>query len=74
VEQAIALCRAAIHEEVIDWRQRAASHGVRCFVLIKREAVGEFQQKIQRVQLPEASTAAVSGPWPPTEFLPVLHE
>ena len=72
LDTAITACRVAIHKEVVDWRQREFSHGVRCFVLVKREAVGEFQQKIKQVQLPEASTAAVSGPWPPTEFLPVF--
>lgn len=72
LDNAINACRVAIHAEVIDWRQREASHGVRCFVLIRREAVAEFQLKIKQVQLPEASTAAVSGPWPPTEFLPVF--
>ena len=51
VEQAIAACRAAINEEVIDWRQRESSHGVRCFVLIRREAVGSFQQQIKQVRL-----------------------
>lgn len=72
VEQAIAACRVAIHQEVINWRQRDSSHGVRCFVLIRREAVGRFQQQIKQARLPEAATAAVSGPWPPTEFFPVF--
>jgi uncharacterized iron-regulated membrane protein len=72
VEQAIALCRAAIPEEVVDWRQRESSHGVRCFLLMRRDVVGQFQQKINHVQLPEGWNAAVSGPWPPTEFFPVF--
>jgi hypothetical protein len=72
VEQAISACRVAIQEEVIDWRQRESSHGVRCFVLIRREAVSGFQQQIKQVRLPETATAAISGPWPPTEFFPVF--
>lgn len=72
VEQAIALCRAAIPEEVVDWRQRESSHGVRCFFLMRRNVVGQFQQQIKQVRLPEGLNAAVSGPWPPTEFFPVL--
>lgn len=69
-EQAISTCRTAINEEVIDWRQRESSQGVRCFVLVKREAVNKVQQQLQQVRLERAITAAVSGPWPPTEFLP----
>lgn len=73
LEQAIAACRAAIHEEVVDWRQRESSHGVRCFALIRREVVNSFQERILRVRLEGDVTATLSGPWPPTEFLPVFH-
>ncbi len=72
VEQAINTCRAAIHREVIDWQQRQSQHGVRCFVLIRREAVGRVQHQIQNVRLDPAITVSVSGPWPATEFLPSL--
>ena len=72
MEQAIQFCRAAIQPEVIDWRQHDSSRGVRCFVLIRREAVGRFQQQIKHARLPESAMAAVSGPWPPTEFFPVF--
>jgi hypothetical protein len=71
-EQTIAACRVAINHEVIDWHQRDSAYGVRCFVLIRREAVGRFQQQIKQARLPEAATAAISGPWPPTEFFPVF--
>jgi hypothetical protein len=70
VENALAACRAAINEEVIDFRQRNSVHGVRCFALVRREAVTQFQDHIQRVRLDPAVKAAVSGPWPPIEFFP----
>lgn len=70
VDNAVAACRAAINEEVIDFLQRNSVHGVRCFVLVRREAVTQFQDHIQRIRLNPAVKAAVSGPWPPTEFLP----
>jgi hypothetical protein len=75
LQQAIATCRAAIDEEVVDWRQRESSHGVRCFALIRREAVNRFQERILRVRLEDDLTSMLSGPWPPTEFfLPVFHD
>lgn len=70
LEQAISSCRVAINEEVIDWRQRESLQGVRCFVLVRREAVKRVQQQLQQVRLERVITAAVSGPWPATEFLP----
>lgn len=72
LQDGIKACRAAINEEVIDWRQREAGHGARCFVLVKREALQDFQQQIKQVRLEGAVNATVSGPWPPTEFLPDL--
>jgi hypothetical protein len=70
IENAIATCRATINELVIDFRQREFSHGVRCFVLIQRQAVHQFQDHIKQTRVDRSITAAVSGPWPPTEFLP----
>ncbi len=70
VEQAVTACRTAIQEVVVDWRQRETSLGVRCYVLVKREAVRNFQEQIKQVRLDGGVAAAASGPWPPTEFLP----
>ena len=70
--QAIAACRAAIQQEVIDWRQRESSHGVRCFFLVRREAVERVREHISGARLQPTLTATLSGPWPPTEFLPVF--
>ncbi|MGZ4838307.1 MAG: GvpL/GvpF family gas vesicle protein [Terriglobales bacterium] len=70
MEDAVATCRATINELVIDFQQHEFSHGVRCFVLIKREAVQQFQDHIKQIRLERSAKAAVSGPWPPTEFLP----
>jgi len=70
VDNAIAACLAAINQEVIDFRQRKSVHGVRCFALVRREAVKQFQDHIQQIRLDPDLKAAVSGPWPPTEFFP----
>jgi hypothetical protein len=74
VEDAVSMCRIAINQEVIDWRQRESSHGVRCFALVKREAAIRVQEQIKWIRLDGGVTATLSGPWPPTEFLPVLND
>lgn len=50
------------------WRQRESSDHLRCFVLIKRESVAEFQRALSRVTISPDLSARASGPWPATEF------
>lgn len=52
-----------------DWRQRSASNGLRCFALLERKQVEEFNETIKRLSVPEGIAARVSGPWPVAEFL-----
>jgi gas vesicle protein GvpL/GvpF len=51
------------------WRQREVSGGLRCYVLVEREAVRSFLDEVSHAQVPATLSARVSGPWPPTEFL-----
>jgi len=52
-----------------EWRQRESSHGIRCFALIDRTAVIDFQREIGNVPVQSELTARLSGPWPATQFL-----
>ena len=51
------------------WRQRESSHGIRCFALIDRSAVIDFQRETESMAIQSELTARLSGPWPPTQFL-----
>jgi hypothetical protein len=51
-----------------DWRQRTVSNGLRCFALVEREHVEEFNEKMKMLAVPTAFSARVSGPWPVAEF------
>jgi len=53
-----------------DSRQRTSAHGRRCFWLVRRSDVGRFEQELRCATLPPAVTISLSGPWPPTEFIP----
>jgi hypothetical protein len=52
-----------------EWRQRESSHGIRCFALIDRTAVIDFQREIGNIPIQSELTARLSGPWPATQFL-----
>jgi hypothetical protein len=52
-----------------DWRQRSAQNGLRCYALLDRKQVVEFNEKIERISVPEDINARMSGPWPVAEFL-----
>jgi len=51
------------------WRQRDSTHGIRCFALIDRTAVIDFQREIGNIPIQSELTARLSGPWPATQFL-----
>lgn len=54
-----------------DWRERETKSGLRCYALVRRTDVGEFESRMCSLVLPEGVTMIVSGPWPATEFLEV---
>ena len=56
---------------VKDWRQRTVSNGLRCFALLERKHIGEFNEKMKTVRVPTALSARISGPWPVAEFLDI---
>lgn len=51
------------------WRQRDSSEGIRCFILIERGSVGEFQSGVQAIEVDPEIEARLSGPWPTSHFL-----
>jgi hypothetical protein len=52
-----------------DWRQRSIANGLRCFALVERKQVQEFNERMKTVSMPSQLSARVSGPWPVAEFL-----
>jgi gas vesicle protein GvpL/GvpF len=52
-----------------EWRQRAVHHGVRCFALLERDHIREFNDNMRTVSVPAGMNVRVSGPWPVAEFL-----
>jgi Gas vesicle synthesis protein GvpL/GvpF len=52
-----------------DWRERRSGHGLRCFALIERHSIGDFNDLIMTTQVAPELSARVSGPWPASEFI-----
>ncbi|HEY6937490.1 MAG TPA: GvpL/GvpF family gas vesicle protein [Terriglobales bacterium] len=53
---------------VVEWRERQTDGGMRCYALLPRDAVANFQQAAQALSQSLPGTR-LSGPWPPAEFL-----
>ncbi len=58
-------------EDVRGWHNREFQNGVRCYALVPRHMVADFRHKCERLRLEGEVRVAVSGPWPPSEF---MHE
>ena len=69
LEQFAAEIRRQANGVVQNWRQRSLSNGLCCFALVQREQVGEFNEKMKTISVPEELSARISGPWPVAEFL-----
>ncbi len=60
-----------LEEDVRGWHTREFQNGVRCYALVSRQSLSEFRHKCERLRLEGGVRVAVSGPWPPSEF---MHE
>ncbi len=61
--------RDELGEVVQGWHTRDFPNGLRCYALINRADVANFRKKCEAVESKGEVLVAVSGPWPPTEFL-----
>lgn len=52
-----------------DWRKRSTSNGLRCFALVARERIADFNEKMKTARVPPDFKARLSGPWPVAEFI-----
>ena len=55
---------------VHDWRTRESGGVTRAYALIPHDRAAEFKREIGFVRLSGGTRAVISGPWPPSEFLP----
>jgi len=61
--------RSATAPWIEQWRTREFSGNLRCFALIARGHVQDFQRALAGAAIASDLVARVSGPWPATEFL-----
>ncbi len=61
--------RASASELIREWRTRNVARGLRCYALVPRNQVAEFQTRMRSLSTREDVTIVVSGPWPAVEFL-----
>ncbi len=71
LEEAAAAAHAAAKPWLRDWRVRESANGLRCYALVARGELKEFQQQMRKLEAGTRVGVVVSGPWPPTEFVDV---
>ena len=69
LEQFASETRAHVNQLATDWRQRSIPNGLRCFALVERERVHDFNETMKSASVPAELTVRISGPWPVAEFL-----
>ena len=58
-----------LEEDVRGWHTREFQNGLRCYALVPRDKIADFRNKCERLRLEGGVRVALSGPWPPSEFL-----
>ncbi len=61
--------RTAGRDLIERWHECEYADHLRCFALIARGAIANFQQSLCKATIAGELLARISGPWPPTEFL-----
>ena len=69
LESLATAARSAVAGIHTDWRQQETREGLRCYALVKRDAVEQFQEKAKALRPAEDVRVVISGPWPATEFI-----
>ena len=68
--KAIEALKQAAGTLVHEWRTREAGGVTRLYALIPHDKAAEFKRVVGFVRLTGGTRAVISGPWPPSEFLP----
>jgi hypothetical protein len=70
ITAAIEALHSAAGALVHEWKTREAAGVTRLYALISHEKAAEFKRVMGFVRLSGGTRAVISGPWPPSEFLP----
>ncbi len=57
------------HTWIGEWRTRQSQDKIRCFALVNRSSVRDFEHALANVQVPADLTVRITGPWPASEFV-----
>ena len=70
ITAAIEALKQAAGTLVHEWRTRESAGVSRSYALIPHDKAAEFKRVMGFVRLSGGTRAVISGPWPPSEFLP----
>ncbi|MCI0350254.1 MAG: GvpL/GvpF family gas vesicle protein [Acidobacteriales bacterium] len=69
LEAAAEAARARVSDICVNWLRQETREGLRCYVLVDRQDVSQFEQRTKSLASGDDVRVSVSGPWPATEFI-----
>lgn len=69
LESAADEARAAVPGICVNWLQQETREGLRCYALVTRGNVPQFEQRMTSLDTGNEVRMLVTGPWPATEFI-----
>lgn len=70
ISSAIEALKQGVGTTVHEWKTRESGGVTRLYALIPHDKAPEFKREMGFVRLSGGTRAVISGPWPPSEFLP----
>jgi Gas vesicle synthesis protein GvpL/GvpF len=61
---------AAVEDYVREHHVKETQQGPRVYLMVERSRIGEFRAAAGQAKIPDGFEVRLTGPWPPTEFLP----
>ena len=69
LESSARAARSVAGDLASDWRRRETQEGLRCYALVARHRIAQFQAAMKSLPAGVGLQLSVSGPWPATEFI-----
>lgn len=73
-EDAVASLLQGVGDYVREHHVKETPQGSRVYLLVERSRLPEFREAAGRIAVPDGVEIRLTGPWPPTEFLPSAED
>jgi gas vesicle protein GvpL/GvpF len=72
--QAVTQLLRALDDYLREHHVKESQQGTRVYLLMERARIAGFREAVAQVGVPDGFEVRLTGPWPPTEFLPTAED